>query len=156
VIGIALLAAAQAMPPAPAENGLQPPMTFACRVSGPTGPADIEGRISRFYLKVVPGTGIMAIPDSGGYRDHVVVEIKPSPLRGLAGRYDMEARFPLETDKMILTLPGTAGSSAYTLTASPVKFGVGYQAFTKLQVERAGATWAGACTTSLPKPEARP
>jgi len=164
MIGLALLAALQAgsadPPPAPTEDGLQPPMTFACHVSGPAGEAHLEGRIVRFYLKMAPGTGLLAIPQSGSYTDHVVVEIEPSALSGLAGRYDVEARFPLETDKMILTLPAAAATSGgYTLIASPARFGVGYQAFTQLRVERADSpttAWTGPCTTTLPKPGKKP
>jgi len=158
VIGavLPLLVQAAAPLPAPVENGLQPPMTFACRLSGE---AYVVGRISRFYGKAVPGMGLMAIPDAGGYRDHVIVEIQRSSLPGLAGRYDIVARFPLKTDKMILALPAVAGSGGYTLTASPAKFGIGYQAFTALRVERtqsSTAAWTGSCATTLPKPDKKP
>jgi hypothetical protein len=145
--------------PAPVENGLQPPMTFACRVSGPAGEVALKGRISRFYLKVAPGAGLLVVSQPGGYRDHVVVEIEPSALPGLAGRYDIEARFPDQTDKMVLTLPGTGGRGGYVFTASPARAGIGYQAFTNLRVERGdspAAAWTGSCTTVLPKPEHKP
>jgi hypothetical protein len=145
--------------PVPTENGSQPPMTFACRLSGPTGQVALNGRISRFYLKVAPGVGLLVVAEPGGYRDHVVLEIEPSALPGLAGRYDTEARFPDGTDKMVLTLPGAGGSGGYVLTASPVRFGVGYQAFTNLRVERGdspAAAWSGSCTTMLPKPDHKP
>jgi len=155
VTGILLpLLLAQAAPiPAPVENGLQPPMLFACRLAGPKGETHVQGRIRRFYLKVAPGTGLMAIAEPGGYRDHIVIEIDPSAVPGLAGRFDTEARFPLETDKMVVTLPG------YILTASPVRFGVGYQAFTNLRVEQAGSpaeAWTGPCTPILPQLEKKP
>lgn len=141
-------------PPAPVEDGLQPPMTFACRLDGPAGRAEVSGRISRFWMKVAPNAGLFVISEPGGYRDHVVVEIESSSLEGLAGRYDIEARFP-DTGEMIMALPGQAGRAGYTLAASPARFGIGYQAFTRLRAERSGSpavSWAGPCTTKLPQP----
>jgi hypothetical protein len=158
VIGALLpLLLAQAAPiPAPVENGLQPAMRFACRVTGPKGWTNVQGRIRRFYLKMPPGMGLMVLAEPGGYRDHIVLEIDPSGVPGLAGRFDTEARFPLGTDKMVVTVPAGGG---YTLTASPARSGAGYQSFTNLRVEPAGAeagVWAGPCTTFLPKPEKKP
>lgn len=151
---------AQAAPiPAPVENGLQPAMRFACRVTGPSGWTHVQGRIRRFYVKTAPGTGLFVVPDRDGYKDHVVVEIDPSGVPGLAGRFDTMARFPLETDKMVLTLPSATAGGNYILTASPVRSGAGYQAFTNLRIEPAGSeagAWAGPCTTILPQPGRKP
>ena len=141
-----------ALPP-PVEDGLQPPMTFDCRIAADGRTLPIKGRISRFYMKVAPGMGLMAIPVGDAYLDHVIVEILPGSLEGLAGRYDIEAKFPLGSDKMVLDL-SAPGRTAHTLTVSPVRFGIGYQAFTAMRVERAGqaAAWTGTCTTVLPQP----
>ena len=139
--------------PAPVENGLQPPMRFACRVAGPSGWTHVQGRIRRFRLKTAPGTGIFVMSEPGGYRDHIVLEIDPSGVPDLAGRFDTEARFPNDTDKMV------ARAGPYILTASPARSGTGYQAFTNLRIERAGVeagAWTGPCTTILPKSDLKP
>jgi hypothetical protein len=154
-----LLLAAQAPLPAPVEDGLQPPMTYSCRVQGEAGPVEISGRISRFYAKVAPGLGLLIVPVGGAYRDHVVLEVAPTPIPGLAGRYDTEASFPVDTDRMVLSLPGKAGAGGYTLTFSPVRFGTGYQAFSTVVVAPDGgraAPLAGTCTTVLPNPGKKP
>jgi hypothetical protein len=158
VIGALLpLLLAQAAPiPAPVENGLQPAMRFACRLTGPSGWTHVQGRIRRFYLKTPPGAGLLVMAEPGGYRDHIVLEIDPSGVPGLAGRFNTEARFPNGTDKMVVGLPAAIEGGAYVFTASPARSGGGYQAFTSLRIEQPGsdgATWAGPCTTILPKLE---
>jgi hypothetical protein len=155
VIAAMLLLAAQAPLAPPAETGLQPPMSFACRGDFNGGPLEIKGRISRFFLNA-GGGGLFVAPVGDAYQDHIVFEIMPTPFPGLAGRYDIVARFPIDTDRMVMTLPAAGGNAPYALTATPVRFGVGYQSFTSMTLRRrdpaAPIVWSGTCTTILPEP----
>lgn len=163
---LALAAAASQLqrPPPPREAGLQPPMRFSCRLAAGGESREVAGTISRFYLVMPPGVGLMAVPVGDSYRDHIVVEVAPSAFAGLSGRYDLEARFPLDTDRMVIELPRSAAGGGYRLTFSPVRFGIGYQSFTSLAVDRTGSgpggepqteSWSGSCTTILPSSTAR-
>jgi hypothetical protein len=151
----ALLLAVQAPLPAPSENGLQPPMTFACQLNTGAKPVVLTGKMYRFYAKMAPGTGLFVTPQNGDYLDHIIIELAPSQLQGLAGRYDTNAHYPVDTDRMVVTLPGQAERPGFTLSFSSVRFGVGYQAFNQVRVERSdgSAPLAGSCTTVLPKIE---
>ncbi len=158
-----LIVAAQGLLPPPLETGLQPPMSFSCMSMAPGDTARLEGRINRFFATVSPGAGLMAIPQGGVYRDHMILEVTEAPFAAMKGRYDLTAEYPVDVDKAVLKLPADSTGAGYSLALYPPRSGHGYPVFTKVVVERGNRNpvpsaaapdnvWFGSCNTILPQP----